>query len=329
MPKSIMTKQKFINQWIRHFAKEVSKNDISLYVKDQYIWHIFSWNLLNSDAFLVGDAARQAYDEVDKSNCIFCDMFGPNGVSERMLEEYISSKTIKSGDKHFITISVAVTFGAPYITEYPLEIIEGKVKLLTDRLEDTFETKMLVHRSGRWATDERYFKVLDENNYKIDCSVTPMVNWSNAPGQSPDSWGNDYTYYKRTPYFIDNTRILEIPVSIRENHRLKSLKGCGIRKGIKRIYEAQRGYGPLWLRPRNYKDNLDDMIYLADLILKEKSTDYLMFMLHSSEFMPGGSPSFPDKESIEILYKNLGILFNHVSKNYLGDTFKEYYENTI
>ena len=94
MPKSIMTKQKFINQWIRHFAKEVSKNDISLYVKDQYIWHVFSWNLLDSDAFLVGDHARRAYDEVDKSNCIFCDMFGPNGVSEHMLEEYISSKTI-------------------------------------------------------------------------------------------------------------------------------------------------------------------------------------------------------------------------------------------
>ena len=219
--------------------------------------------------------------------------------------------------------------GAPYITEYPLEIIEEKVKFLTDKLENTFESKMFVHRSGRWATDERYFKVLDENNYKIDCSVTPMINWGTASGQSSDSWGNDYTTYKKTPYFIENTGILEIPVSIRENHRMKSLKGCGIRKGIKRIYEAQKGYGPIWLRPQNYKDNLDDMIYLADLILKEKSTDYLMFMLHSSEFMPGGSPSFPNKESIELLYKNLEVLFNHISKNYLGDTFKEYYENTI
>ncbi len=105
MPKSIMTKQKFINQWIRHFAKEVSKNDISLYVKDQYIWHVFSWNLLDSDAFLVGDHARRAYDEADKSNCIYCDMFGQNGVTDKLLDEYNSSKEIDSKITELYVIS--------------------------------------------------------------------------------------------------------------------------------------------------------------------------------------------------------------------------------
>ena len=93
MPKPIMTKQKFINQWIRHFAKNVSSKDIDSYVKNQYIWHIFSWDLLCRDTFLVGDEARQAYDKEDKSNCIFCETFG-SGVSEAMKEDYISSKSI-------------------------------------------------------------------------------------------------------------------------------------------------------------------------------------------------------------------------------------------
>jgi hypothetical protein len=115
-------------------------------------------------------------------------------------------------------------------------------------------------------------------------------------------------------------------LTIRENHRLKSLKGCGIKKGLTRLKEAKRGYGPLWLRPRNNKDNLDDMLYLTDVIFKEKSTDYLMFMLHSSEFMPGGSPTFFNEEAIEKLYENLEILFQYISKKFIGYTFKEYYD---
>ncbi len=216
--------------------------------------------------------------------------------------------------------------GAPFITEYPRDIIEEKVFYLTELLKNSFETDIISHRSGRWATNSEYFNILNQNNYKIDCSVTPMVNWGKAAGQSSDSWGTDYTDFKLLPYTIENTDILEIPVTIRDNHRLKPLKGCGVRKGIKRIKEAYEGYGKVWLRPRNTKESLEDMMYLTDKIKKESKTDYLMFMLHSSEFMPGGSPSFPDNESIEQLYQNLDTLFNHISKSFSGCTFKEYYE---
>jgi hypothetical protein len=189
-----------------------------------------------------------------------------------------------------------------------------------------FEDAMIIHRSGRWAMNDKYFHLLDELGYKMDCSVTPMINWNIAPGQSENSFGSDYSSALCTPYWVDGTNILEVPLTIRENHRLKSLKGCGIKKGLIRLKEAKHGYGPLWLRPRNNKDNLDDMLYLTDVIFKEKSTDYLMFMLHSSEFMPGGSPTFSNEEAIEELYKNLGILFQHISKKFIGYTFKEYYE---
>ncbi len=220
-----------------------------------------------------------------------------------------------------------VPSGAPFITEYPTEIIDRKVTFLTDFLQNTFETDIITHRAGRWATNSEYFKILDSHNYKIDCSVTPMINWTKAAGQSPHSWGTDYTEHIKTPYIIENTNILEIPVTIRENHRLRSLKNCGIKKSINKICEAKKGYGPLWLRPKNTKENLQDLLYLTDIITKERQTDYLMFMLHSSEFMPGGSPSFADDESIENLYKNLDVLFKHINKNFEGYTFKEYYEN--
>ncbi len=216
--------------------------------------------------------------------------------------------------------------GAPFITEYPSEIIDEKVCFLTNLLKNTFETEIITHRSGRWATNQNYFEILDKYSYKVDCSVTPMINWKKVAGLSPDSFGTDYSNFKKLPYIIENTDILEIPVTIRESHRIKSLKGCGLRKGLHKIKDAYVGQGALWLRPRNYKDNIDDLIYLTDKISKESKTDYLMFMLHSSEFMPGGSPTFVDEESIEQLYKNLDILFKHISKSFSGCAFKEYYE---
>ena len=216
--------------------------------------------------------------------------------------------------------------GQPFLIEYPDEIMEEKISYMTDLLENTFEKKILVHRAGRWATDERYFRLLDKYGYKVDCSVTPGIDWSGAAGQSPDSKCNDYSSAPTEPYPIDGTGIVEIPVSVRENHRVKIGKSAGIRKTIRKYFEAKKGHGPVWLRPRNSSDNLQDMMYLTDIISKEKKTDYIMFMIHSSELMPGGSPSFPDQESIERLYTNLDVLFKKLGEGFCGSSLYDYYE---
>ena len=96
MPKAIMTKQKFINQWLRHFARGVSKSDLQKYAIDRYIWHVFSCGALSPDSFLEGEEARAAYDSMDKSSCIFCDMFGMRGVSDVVIDEYKTAERIDS-----------------------------------------------------------------------------------------------------------------------------------------------------------------------------------------------------------------------------------------
>lgn len=94
MAQSIMSKQKFINQWLRHFARNIHASDIQKCFVNDFIWHIFSYELLDEGAFLVGDAARLEYDKADKFDCIFCDIYGQNGVTDKMLSEYSSSKEI-------------------------------------------------------------------------------------------------------------------------------------------------------------------------------------------------------------------------------------------
>lgn len=42
----------------------------------------------------------------------------------------------------------------PYLIEYSDAAMRAKVDYMTRLLEDTFQTKMVSHRAGRWAFDE-------------------------------------------------------------------------------------------------------------------------------------------------------------------------------
>ncbi|SQC58008.1 deacetylase [Klebsiella pneumoniae] len=78
----------------------------------------------------------------------------------------------------------------PYLIEYSDAMMREKVDYMTRLLEDTFQTKMVSHRAGRWAFDERYARLLVEYGYQVDCSVTPRVNWKTAKG-APQGDGRD------------------------------------------------------------------------------------------------------------------------------------------
>ena len=207
-----------------------------------------------------------------------------------------------------------------YLFEYPEYIIDEKVKVLTDLLEDTFQRKMISHRSGRWATDETYFKVLDKYGYKVDCSVTPLVNWQSCLGAT-GKLGSDYSQSPMQPYYIYKD-ILEVPVSIRDLHifcpeRIKTMRNFALE--CKYFMLGRK----VWLRPSR-----NPSIVALKSVLNQVNidSDYAMFMLHSSELMPGGSNSFQNQKEIEELFTFLEMLFSYaVSKGYKGYTLDEYY----
>lgn len=204
--------------------------------------------------------------------------------------------------------------GAPYLIEYPIEVMEEKIDLMTNLITEFIGKKPVTHRAGRWAMNSTYFELLTKYGYRFDCSVTPHINWENALGKSSGSRGSDYTNAKENPYF--EAGILELPMSIRRTHAY--IEDKSFARGI---YKAVKGQN-IWLRPNGR--NLKQMIWLADRILKEDKSDYLMFMLHSSEFMPGGSPTFRTAEDIEKLYADVCYLFKYISKNYQGMKICDY-----
>lgn len=213
--------------------------------------------------------------------------------------------------------------GQPFLIEYPDNIMESKIAYITELIQSRTGIKPISHRAGRWVTNSTYFKYLHKYGYKIDCSYTPYIDWEKTLGCTKKSKGNDYSSIRNKIYNINindtNEFILEIPVSI-IRRRIYNEFSIGTLKNIRKLYYMIFGK-KLWLRPNG--DNLDYMMYVAEEL--SRKSDYLEFMIHSSELMPGGSPNFKDANSIESLYQNLESLFKYISIHYYGCTFKEYY----
>lgn len=66
----------FEKKWLRAFASSVSMKQYTTYIKDQYIWHVFTFRLVPDDTYLSGDQAREAYNRVNKSGARYVKEYG-------------------------------------------------------------------------------------------------------------------------------------------------------------------------------------------------------------------------------------------------------------
>lgn len=203
--------------------------------------------------------------------------------------------------------------GLPYLIEYPVEMMEEKIGSITDLIHRKFGLMPISHRVGRWAMNDDYFQLLHKYGYKVDCSYTPGINWRKSNGRTSGIGGSDYSKVCSSPQIIHG--ICEVPVTTKKTRRIF------VRGGGRTIWYMLKGQ-TLWLRPNGH--NLKEMCWLVKECSKSEE-GYLMFMLHSSELMPGGSPTFRDEGSIEILYQHLNIIFHQISKDYEGCTLEEYH----
>ena len=218
----------------------------------------------------------------------------------------------------------------PYLIEYPEPVMREKIKTLTRLLEDRFDQKMVSHRAGRWAFDGRYAAMLLDEGYRVDCSVSPGLDWSGTPGDPNGKGGTDYTHFPHDPYFLSptdisaptSTGLLEVPMTIRS---------CGLNRKAPWVYRI-----PLLRQTANRlvstalnhlcpaESTLRGMLRAARTARAEGAV-HLDFTLHSSELMPGGSPTFRDASDIERLYEDLEILFEELSAWCRGMTLKEFH----
>ena len=136
-------------------------------------------------------------------------------------------------------------------------------------------------------------------------------------GYRHGSGGTDYTSFPEEPFIImleNEAKLVEIPMTImrKRPQPLERIARKLLRKRAEKI---------VWLRPKG--KNLTDMIEILDVAI-QNGRDYVQFMLHSSEFMPGGSPTFDTAEKIETLYSHLDELFASAVSRFAGIKLSDY-----
>ncbi|WP_208617492.1 MULTISPECIES: hypothetical protein [Bradyrhizobium] len=224
----------------------------------------------------------------------------------------------------------------PFLIEYPEDEIRKKIEYQTHLLEDVFGVKMLSHRSGRWALNAFYANVLRDLGFRVDCSVTPHVDWSGIKGDPGGAGGSDYRGFPEQHYWMSErdiglgggTSLLEVPMTIINRSPAFLTRATQACEDISDLPDRTRRYiWPLeWLRPNG--SNLTSMLRILDIAISQ-DRPYVEFMTHSSELMPGGSPYFPTAESVEKLYRDLNELFSQATKHFRGSTLSEFYDRVV
>ncbi len=205
-----------------------------------------------------------------------------------------------------------------YAHELPLDLLTDKLKILTNQIESSFGKHPFSFRSGRYGFNENVARLLVENSYLVDSSVTPYTSWSRHQGIPGGSGGPDFIDKTPFPYMynFDIGSLMEIPITILPTRFPINIPGKYARyyfnnvdtslilRLLRRLFFQNQ---PLWLRPHQKMD-----IILFEELLDEAirlQLPYIVMMFHSSELMPGSSIYRSDKDAIEKLYDLLEHFF--------------------
>lgn len=221
----------------------------------------------------------------------------------------------------------------PYLIDYPKAVQREKIHVITGELEETFGCKMRSHRAGRWALNCDYVESLWAHGYSVDCSVTPHVVWRET-SVGDEAHAVDYRRFPTAPYRMDVRDIsrpaegglLEAPMTV-----LPAVGGHWPKLGremLRPLPMGRRVADRLWPQVRWLRPSRHNRASLMDVLdaVRASGAPYAQFMLHSSEFMPGGSPIFPTERAVEQLYETLEMLFSRAREDFVGKTLAQFHD---
>jgi len=219
----------------------------------------------------------------------------------------------------------------PFLTEYPPEVIDAKVGFMARLLRERFECEIVSHRGGRWALDATCAQALVCHGIRVDCSVTPDVRWvrpTTTQAGSATAAVVDYRGFPTEPYLMDLRQprraapspLLEVPMTVVPSTLFRRVPGAYSVPLLRRWCWAWQPTHH-WLYPDGR--NLDAMLGIVRQAVAQR-WPHLEMVLHSSELMPGGSPSFASARAIETLYADLQVLFRSVAPHFRGLTLGEF-----
>lgn len=206
-----------------------------------------------------------------------------------------------------------------YPSELPPGIFARKLEALTHLITYRSGRAPRSYRAGRWGLSAAHIPVLLELGYLADCSVTPMLNWTDAGARER---GQDYSIAQAKPYFMawgDPARegasgLLEVPVTIlntnawmRRSPALRWMYARYRKTGMARALNRTLLVAPRWFRP--FSDMSVDRMRAVFETARSLELPVIEMMFHSSELMPNGSPHNLTDAAVDNLHARLDQTF--------------------
>jgi hypothetical protein len=154
-------------------------------------------------------------------------------------------------------------------------------------------------------------ELLIESGYRVDCSVAPGVSWC---VESTQPFGSRGANYRSRGHFAPwQFRPASSSMSVWHRSNRSWIRPPALRSAVNRFRPET-----VWLRP-NGRNELHLGAFLRHLLTERSS--YAEFMMHSSELMPGGSPTFRTREHIrETLFPHATRVCNGFGQFHGRDT---------
>jgi hypothetical protein len=178
-----------------------------------------------------------------------------------------------------------------FVGGLPAELERAKIAALTEKLTDTFGSRPIVYRAGRYGIGPNTARSLAAEGYKIDVSVRALFDYS-AEG------GADFTGHPIWPYWLDNG-LLEVP-----------LTACltGAFSGSPSLLRHQRLRGPFAkagllnrvpLTPEGV--SLREALYAVEVLL-DRGTRLFSLSFHTPSVVPGHTPYVRDEADLRTFW---------------------------
>jgi hypothetical protein len=225
--------------------------------------------------------------------------------------------------------------------ELPGDLLDAKLDVLTAEIDEAIGRRPTSFRAGRFGFDHRCALALLRLGYEVDSSVTPGVSWATTSGLPGGAGGPDFTGHSSTPFLIEGAgpqALLELPVTILSTHAwtMKHPAFLPLTQGrparlLRRLTPGSWPRPqPLWLRPTvltgrhplpwRRRDGVAVRLWSQAVVTRDMEAVWrqaeiqrlpsAVMMFHSSELMPGGSPFFPDRTSVQELLRALDSFFS-------------------
>lgn len=110
-----MDKKEFIKMWLVKFAPNMSKSLYKKRIENQFIWHVFSFGIIEKEKYVIGENARQAYDLIDKTDAIVFQLWDNSEITQPMQDKFNSSKKLDFLPETYV---VASDFSWTYVSTH-------------------------------------------------------------------------------------------------------------------------------------------------------------------------------------------------------------------